>query len=94
MKGILDDYMNIFLVCQPEHVNMVDKNRDRHHPPLTADAGIDIWRSFRSPPFLLRFCYPFYDMMIGSKGPCDALAQSHETLFDPPNTHAVFLFLR
>ena len=29
--------------------------------------------------------------MIGSKGPCDALAQSHETLFDPPNTNGVVI---
>ena len=30
-------------------------------------------------------------MMIGSKGPCDALAQSHETLLDPPNTNGVVI---
>ena len=29
--------------------------------------------------------------MIGSKGPIDALAQSIETLIDPPNTNAVVI---
>jgi len=35
-------------------------------------------------------CVRTYDnMMIGSKGPSDTLAQSHETLLDPPNTKGV-----
>ena len=29
--------------------------------------------------------------MIGSKGPIDALAQSIETLIDPPNTNGVVI---
>ena len=33
-------------------------------------------------------------MMIGSKGPSDALARSLETLIDPPNTNGVVIFHR
>ena len=33
-------------------------------------------------------------MMIGSKGPSDALARSLETLIDPPNTNGVVIFYR
>ena len=35
-----------------------------------------------------------YNMMIGSKGPSDALARSLETLIDPPNTNGVVIFHR
>ena len=38
----------------------------------------------------LLFCQDII-MMIRSKGPCDALAQSHETLLDPPNTNGVVI---
>ena len=33
-------------------------------------------------------------MVIGAKGPSDALARSLEALFDPPNTNGVAIFTK
>jgi len=43
------------------------------------------------PPARTRLKNEVNNMMIGSKGLCDALAQSHVTLIDPQNTNGVVI---
>lgn len=49
--------------------------------------NIGTWRNIMINPLESLLFWQDIIMMIGSKGPCDALAQSHETLLDPPYTN-------